>query len=248
VADFINEVEEELRKDEYNKLLKKWGPFLLGIIIAIIAVAGYFEWQKSGADKASRATSAAYVEAGNLAGEGDVDKAYNQFVDIASKAPSGYAGLSLVRAASLKLEQGDRTEAVRLFDQAAQKFESPRHVQLAQLKAAYILASEGRYDDVSSRLGPLAEKDQPYEYLARELLGFSAMQSGNDSKARQEFSYLATIPGVPAGIQQRAEEIMSLIKVDSAAAMSVPAEDDGETDNNPEPSPMINEGQEPENE
>jgi len=238
VADFINEVEEELRKDEYNKLLKKWGPFLLGIIAAIIAVAGYFEWQKSTADKAARATSAAYVEANNFASEGEVDKAYGQFLEVADKAPGGYAGLSLVRAASLKLEEGDRAEAVRLFDQAAQKFETVRHVQLAQLKAAYVLASEGRYDDVSARLGPLAEKDQPYEYLARELLGFTAMQNGDEPGARQQFSYLATIPGVPPTIQERAEEIMSLIKVDSATAAN----------DAPEPAPTVNEGQEPENE
>lgn len=244
MADFINEVEEELRKDEYNKLLKKWGPFLLGIIIAVIAVAGYFEWQKASADKAARAASAAYVEANNFASEGEVDKAFRQYIDVAEKAPGGYAGLSLVRAASLKLEQGDRAEALRLFDEAAQKFESPRHAQLAQLKAAYILASQGRYADVKSRLGPLAEKEQPYEYLARELLGFSAMQDGDESGARQQFSYLSSIPGVPPTIQQRASEIMSLIKVDSAAAST-----DLETeDKTPVETPIEDDGQEPANE
>lgn len=248
MADFINEVEEELRKDEYNKLLKKWGPFLLGIIIAIIGVAGYFEWQKLSADKAARATSAAYVEANDFASEGEVDRAYRQFIDVADKAPGGYAGLSLVRAASLKLEQGDRDEALRLFDQAAQKFEAPRHAQLAQLKAAYILASQGRYADVKSRLGPLTEKEQPYEYLARELIGFSAMQNGDESEARQQFSYLASIPGVPASIQQRATEIMSLIKVDSAASGSDVETDDKMTDATPTKNPIEDDGQEPANE
>lgn len=248
MADFINEVEEELRKDEYNKLLKKWGPFLLGIIIAVIAVAGYFEWQKMSADKSARATSAAYVEASDFASEGDLDRAYQQFIDVADKAPENYAGLSLVRAASLKLEQGDRAEALRLYDQAAQKFEAPRHAQLAQLKAAYILASQGRYDDVKSRLGPLAEKEQPYEYLARELIGFSAMQNGDNSEARQQFSYLASIPGVPASIQQRATEIMSLIKVDSAAAEPASETDSAEDDSSPDATPIEDDGQEPTNE
>ena len=38
MVDFINEVEEELRKDDYNRLLKKYGP-LIGAVLSLI-VAG----------------------------------------------------------------------------------------------------------------------------------------------------------------------------------------------------------------
>jgi len=56
-----------------------------------------------------------------------------------------------------------------LLDQAATTFETQRHKQLAQIKAAYILANDGAYSDVINRIGPLMEKDAPYEFLAREL-------------------------------------------------------------------------------
>ena len=83
-----------------------------------------------------------------------------------------------MRAAALQLESGDKTEAVRMLDKASIKFSLPRHAQLAELKAAYILASDGKHSDVINRLGPLAQKDTPYEFLARELLGISALASG----------------------------------------------------------------------
>jgi len=217
VVDFINEVEEELRKDEYNKLLKKWGPLMLAVIVAIIAAAGYIEWNKSSEDRAARATSAAFVDAANLAADGNTDAAVKNFLEIADQASAGYSGLSLMRAAALKLEAGETQEAVSLFDQAAQSFTEPRHTQLAQLKSAYILAGQGRYDDVRSRLVPLAEKDAPYEFLARELLGFTELESGKASKAREQFSYLETIPGVPQTIQERAKQSLSLMKVDATA-------------------------------
>ncbi len=216
MVDFINEVEEELRKDEYNRLLKKFGPLLVGIVISIVAATAYFEWRKVTQDKAARATSYAYVEAGRLASDGESDEAVRRFLAISQKAPSGYAGLSLMRAAAIELKAGKRAEAVSLFDRAAQRFEKPRHIQLAQIKAAYILTSDGRYDDVRSRLGSLAQADQPYEYLARELLGFAAMQSGDTSAAREQFSYLDTIPGVTETIAARASQYLSLMAVDDA--------------------------------
>ncbi len=216
VVDFINEVEEELRKDKYNDLLRKYGPYLLGLIIAIVAVAGYLEWDKSVSDKKGRATSAAYVDASNLESEGNLETAFRQFMAISEKAPAGYSGLSLLRAASIKLDLGERAEAVTLFDEAAEQFDKPRHKQLAQIKAAYILANDSEYENVISRITPLAKKDAPYEYLARELLGFSSQKIGDLSKARQEFSYLSTVPGVPESIKARADQSLSLMRVDAA--------------------------------
>jgi len=215
VVDFINEVEEELRKDEYNVLLRRYGPYLLGVIIAIIMATGFVEWRKSADDKAARSTSAAFVEATNLAAEGNIEGATRQFLAIAEKAPEGYAGLSILRAAGLELEAGNSSKAVKLFDRAAGIFTTPRHKQLAQIKAAFILANERQFDDVRSRVELLAQKDQPYEFLARELLGFAAMQSGDLGAARQEFSYLSSVPGVPESIQQRAEQSLSLMQVEA---------------------------------
>ena len=224
MVDFINEVEEELRKDEYNRLLKKFGPLLVGVVALIIGGTAYLEWNKAADDKAARATSYAYVQASKLSSDGNNAQAIKDFVAISEKAPSGYAGLSLMRAAAISMRDGDRAQAVNFFDRAAQVFEKPRHKQLAQIKAAYILAGEGRYDDVRSRLGTLAQADQPYEYLARELLGFAAMQSGDMSGAREQFSYLSTIPGVTETIATRASQYLSLMAVDDAANAPVPTD------------------------
>ena len=217
MVDFINEVEEELRKDEYNRLLRRYGPLILAVIVAIVAGAGFIEYQKYAKDKAARATSASYVAASDAAAAGNVDESIAGFMDIADKAPAGYAGLSLVRAAALKLEAGDSGEAVRLLDRAANTFETQRHAQLAQIKAAYILANDGAYSDVINRIGPLMEKDAPYEFLARELMGFAALKSGDETLAREQFGYLESIPGVPATIKERAKQNLSLMRTASAA-------------------------------
>ncbi|WP_409433785.1 tetratricopeptide repeat protein [Litorimonas sp. RW-G-Af-16] len=212
MVDFINEVEEELRKDDYNNLLKKYGPLIAAIIAAIVIGTGYLEWREYSEDRAARATSASYTDAARLAGQGEVDKAVSQFTELASVAPQGYAGLSLMRAAIIELERGNRAQAVSLYDQAADKFEAPRHKQLAQLKAAYILAGDGAYQDVVGRVGPLTETGAPYEFLARELLGFAAAETGDAQQAREQFGYLNTVPGVPATIKERAKQSLTLMQ------------------------------------
>ena len=44
MVDIFEEVDEELRKDKYQELLRKYGPWALGGAIGIIAVAAGYQW------------------------------------------------------------------------------------------------------------------------------------------------------------------------------------------------------------
>jgi len=216
VVDFINEVEEELRKDDYNRLLKKYGPAIGAVLFLIVAGAGFLEFREYSANKKAQAVSAVYTAADTKLDNGDTDEAAAAFVDLGSTGPEGYAGLSLMRAGAILQNNGDTLGAVRLLDQAAEKFSMPRHKQLAQLKAAYLLADQGAYSDVIDRMGPLAETEAPYEFLSRELLGFAHFELGNLSSAREQFAYLTSVPGVPATVKQRAEQSMALMSTNAS--------------------------------
>ena len=222
MVDFINEVEEELRKDDYNRLLKKYGPAIGIVLFLIIAGTGFLEYKKYAADKKAQAVSAIYTAADKQLDEGSQDQAVAAFIDLGATGPEGYAGLSFMRAAAIREDQGDALGAVRLFDKAAEVFTIPRHKQLAQLKAAYLLADQGAYSDVVGRVTPLAETEAPYEFLARELLGYAHAESGDQVSAREQFAYLTSIPGVPETVKQRAEQSMALIGAKAALAVPQP--------------------------
>lgn len=219
MVDFISEVQEELRKDDYNRWLKRYGPYAIAGIVAVVAAAGFYEWSKARTAKEARVTSQSYIAASETAETGDAENAIREYMAISQTAPSGYAGLALMRSAELELDKGNSVKAVELLEQAAAKFELPRHQQLAQIKAVYILAGNGEYAKVLERATPLAEKGEPYEFLARELVGFAAKELGDLSKAREQFSYLDTIPGVPGSIKQRAKQYLDLMSVASAKSL-----------------------------
>jgi len=224
VVDFINEVEEELRKDDYNRLLKKYGPAIGVVLFLIIAGAGFIEYRKYADDKKAQAVSAIYTAADKQLDDGNPDEAVAAFVELSSTGPEGYSGLSLMRAAAIRQDQGDTIGAVRFFDKAAETFSVDRHKQLAQLKAAYLLADQGAYSDVIGRVAPLSETEAPYEFLARELLGYAHAESGDLAAAREQFAYLTSVPGVPATVKQRAEQSMALMSTKTSLSAPAPIE------------------------
>jgi len=224
LVDFINEVEEELRKDKYNELLRKYGPYIVAAIFVIVAATGYMEYRKNKIANTAEAASATYMSAGKLEEAGDLQGAINKFVGLAKVAPDGYAGLSLSRAAGMKVQLGNLNGAVSLFDQAAEKFDKPIHKDLASLKAVYILLDQGRYADVQARAGLLAVDGAPYADLAKEALAHAALKSGDIEAARTGFAYLSNAPGVLPGVKTRAAQSLALlnanrplVKLDSGA-------------------------------
>ncbi len=219
MVDFINEVEEELRKDKYNLLLRKYGPYIVAIIFAIISFAAYIEYKSNAVSVMARRASTSFEAGKKLEANGDVKAAGDSFTALAEVAPSGYAGLSLVHAAGIKVQQGDMDAAVTLFDQAANAFEKPRHKDLQTYKAALILVSTGRLDDAQARLSVLIQEKSPYQDLARELETQILYTKGDLGAARSKVNYLITAPGVSPGIKFRSKQMMGLINTATPRAI-----------------------------
>ena len=63
MVDIFEEVDEELRKDKYQELLRKYGPWALGGAIGIIAVAAGYQWWQAFGLSQREASSEAYIAA-----------------------------------------------------------------------------------------------------------------------------------------------------------------------------------------
>ncbi len=223
MVDFISEVQEELRKDDYNLWLKKYGPYLAALIVLIVAGTALFQWREYRAEQVSESTSYDYIEVVDSIGD-DKTGAVAKFTTLSQNAPDGYAGISLLRAAELELENGNKEKAVAFFDDAATKFSKKRHIQLAQLKAGYILAGLGKFEDVKSRIEPLTQKDEPYQYLARELMAYAAQETNDLKTARMHLSYIETSPGAPESIVRRAKQNLLILNTSASDATTAPTE------------------------
>src|SRR3546814_7326105 len=70
VADFIDEVDEEVRRERMQSLWKRWSPLIIAAVILLLAAVGGWQfWQNYRADKAA-AASAAFTAALNEAQAG----------------------------------------------------------------------------------------------------------------------------------------------------------------------------------
>lgn len=211
MANFIEEVDEEVRREKAEKLWKRWSPFIIGLVVVILAgVAGYELWKGWQAEKTA-AAGARFSNALNLAQAGKPSDAATAFADLAKGDAAGYALLARFQQAANLVEAKDINGAVAAYDViAGDSSNAPRFRDLARYLAVFHGLGQLPPDQVKQRLAGIAS-DSPWAANARELSAVAELKAGNTEEARRQLTALADDPLVPTGLRGRATELLAAL-------------------------------------
>ena len=164
MVDIFDEVDEELRAERAQQLLKRYAGVIVAVALLIVAAAAGWQgwhWYQARRDQAA---AAQYLIAMNLANApaagssaATSSAAIVEFDRVVATAPEGYRTLARLRAAALKADAGDRQGAAALWDQvAADGSADPLLRDLASLTWCLYHADKGDPALLEGRLKPLA--------------------------------------------------------------------------------------------
>lgn len=220
MADIFDEVEEQLRSEQYRKLFIRILPWAIGLGLAVLIAAlgwwGWDSWRTRAANKASEDYSAA-LELAPV----DPNRAYLKFEDVVKGPSRSYKALALMQQGAIRLQANKTAEAVKLYDEAAKAAPEPVIGDMARLKSALALMDTAPYAAIEERLKPLTLEKRPYRAEAFEALAMAKLQAGRVQEARSDFSVLTLMASAPQSMRERAQAAMALI--DSGTAKELPA-------------------------
>jgi len=211
LVDVFDEVEEELRRERYQALLRKWGPWVAGAAAAIVLGTAGYQYFTTQAQRTAERASDLYMTASALYEEGDLAGADAQFERLAEDGTRGYVTMALMRRGAIALEQGRTGEAAAFYEQAAERAPESLTRQLARYRAALALFDELSYDDLVMRLEPLTRSPAPLGPLARELMAAAALRDERWDEARRRYALLSVSLDAPQGVMRRAAEAQAYI-------------------------------------
>jgi hypothetical protein len=211
VSDIIREIDEDLRRDNLEKLWRKYGIYALGLaVIVVLGIAAYTGWQRYSENRqAERARQ--YESALQLIAAGDA-KAGDQLQALAGGS-DGYAALARLQAAALKARAGDVAGAVDIYEQLAADSGVDAHLRdLAVILLALHTADTAAPEALAKRLEPLTAAGNPWRYTALEITAVLARRNGDMARAEQILTGLADDLDAPQGLRQRATEMLAALK------------------------------------
>lgn len=229
---FFQEVDESLQQDRMLAFAKRWGPWLIGAFLLVLAAIGGWQLWEGYQRNAAREHSVQYEAAQRMAREGNLEGAKAEFERLSDVGPQHYRVMARLEHAAILEAEGDLEAALNEFDAAAEAARDPVMKQSAQMRAAYIAAETQDFAALQARLQPLIDSETRISFLARELLAIEAWEAGQNDLARTTLENLTLAFDAPEGVQQRAQVALSVIGPAPATpadgASEAPAPSEGE--------------------
>ena len=213
MADIFKEVDEDLRRDNLEKLWKKYSYQIMGLAAAVVlGVAGVQGWQAYDLDQRGK-LSDRYGVALELAQGGETAAGLDAMIDLSEASDDSYAGLAAFEEARLRVESGDTGGAIALWDRIAEGSGlGPGFKEAATLFSILHQIDSGDPAALRARLQPLAADRQPFRSSARELLALIALGEGDTAAARDLYTKISDDREAPAGLRQRATQMLATLK------------------------------------
>ncbi|MCL6728956.1 tetratricopeptide repeat protein [Sphingomonas hankyongi] len=222
---FLREVDENLRRDRLADFGKKYGGWMVGAVLLLLAASGgWIYWQhrqEARAQAQVEQISDIYQRLG-----ANNRKGVSEQLDALSKDGSNAVRASaLVTRAVMAIEDNDLKLATEKFHQVASDDKLPKpYRDLALIRQTALEFDKLKPEEVVARLDPLAKPGNPWFGTAGEMTAAAKIKQGKKQEAAQLFAAIAKDKTVPDAIRARSVQLAASLGVDVSAALEAPAQ------------------------
>jgi hypothetical protein len=197
---FIDEVTEEVRKDQLFGYMRKYGWIAVLVVLVVVGGTAFSEFRKSQASDEARAAGDEILNALEI-DDDEARAAAFQSID----ATGGAGAITGLLAAADLVETGDVAGAAAALDAVALDDAAPQvYRDLAALKSVMAQSETLSVDDRRAILTGLAAPGATFRLVAQEQLALISVETGDIDTALDQFAAIARDAEVTRGLRERA--------------------------------------------
>jgi hypothetical protein len=208
----FKEIDEDLRQEKYAELWKKYGNYLIGLAVLLVAsVGGFKAWESWDLNRRSE-QSVQFSQAQEAASANRIEDALKTLDTLGTDGDNGYALLARFNQAGLMATSGNIVGSVqRYLTISADTGVDQIYRDLASLLATLHELDRGDAQLLVQRLDPLTAAANPWRHTAKEFTALLARREGDNTRAGKLFRELADDATAPPGMRARAAELSAIL-------------------------------------
>jgi hypothetical protein len=214
--EFLEEVENDIRQERFQKLWEQYGKRIIAAIIGVfVLTGGYMAWQNY-QHKQYQLYSEQFIGAQDLISQGKNAEAIGVMRSLSQVSHKSYAVLAKFSQASLYAQEGPNenfTTSKEIYESIAKDSKVDKSLRdlatffLVNMKVDEMqdFRDQKSLDEFLRDLEPLTHQDNPWHNLANELKGFILYKQNNLASASEIFVALAQDQKTPDNMRLRAQ-------------------------------------------
>ena len=203
----IDEVNDELKYEQYVKLWQKFAPYIGGIVVISALGIGVTKWWEVRTIAKQQETAAAFENVLSQLKEKGNEAVVTKLEELKASAPKGYKALAMIKEAEL-LKEKDAAKAIEAYETIAKDSSiDPMFRDLAVLSKAYLTFDQAEPAAMIEMLKPLTSLQGTWRFGALELLALAYVKAGDKIQADYNFKLITDDPVAPQGTKERAKKL-----------------------------------------
>jgi hypothetical protein len=221
---FMREVDDAVRRSDMEAFGKRYGWWILGLIVlGLAAFGGYIIWHNQQA-AADGKIAERYVTAMDAAAASDAATADPILTDLAQNSNDGYRAAALMTQANIALRQNKTADAIKGYDKVIQDDGLPQAFRdLALVRQTSLQFDAITPEQVVERLKPLAVEGNSWFGPAGEMTALAYVKMGREDLAGALFGALSKDKTLPESLRQRTRQLAGVYGVDAVQDDESPA-------------------------
>lgn len=214
---FLKEVDDELRREQITNFFTRYGWWIIGGVVAILAAVGGYLWWSGRQAEAREAAGESLVSAVSQLNGGarGVAAARPQIDALAGNSIEGYRAAALFARAAAQAQGGDNRAAIATL----RGIESDTGLDQVYRDTAMIRRTQLEYDslqpqEVIRRLSAVATGDSAWAGAAGEMVGAAHLKMNRPDLAGPLFVRVARDQNAPETMRQRASMMAASLGLD----------------------------------
>lgn len=207
--EFIREVDEDIRQRQINDLWKKYGKFVIGIAVGVVAIVAGRAIYTSVIESKYSEQASLYSQAISM-NDAEISSALDPLLNSDVEA---YEILATFKKAEISISNDDRAGAITILDQFVTSSSVAQvYKDMARIQAALLELDTASVDQIRSRLSLILNSDSKYQYFAAEIMALSELRAGDSGAAKSRLEALINDENASGSIKTRAEQYLSVIE------------------------------------
>ncbi len=213
---FLREVDEELRRERVGSFVTQYGKWIIGGIIALLAIIGGWIWWQHRQTVAAGELSEKLIQAQEQIERNNAAAAAPTIDELAASGTDGYRLAALFLRANAQVSTNAVPAAIETLKGIVNDADAPQaYRDVALIRQTQLELDNLPPEQIVERLRPFAQTGNAFHGTAGEMLGVALMRQQKFAEAGRVFEAIARDRGVPETIRARAIQMASSLGIDA---------------------------------